>query len=223
MTQLIKRFEKNQHGRDFVVGDIHGEFFLLERKLREIGFDKRYDRLFAVGDLIDRGPRSDEAVYYVMQEKWFHSVKGNHEQLLIHALDPLDPQARSIHFCNGGGWFYGLPEVEQQCIAAVFDDLPLAIEVETDWGTVGIIHAEVPHDDWNYFKANIEDNLVRFESTALWKRSRIDRGKTSRVGGIDAVYCGHSYVEKYTVLGNVHCLDTGACFDGGHLTIVQIQ
>ena len=223
MAQVVQRFEKNQHGRDYVVGDIHGEFFLLERKLREIGFDKRYDRLFAVGDLIDRGPRSDEAVYYVMKEPWFHSVKGNHEQLLIHSLDPADPDARAIHFGNGGAWFYGLPEIEQKCIAAVFDDLPLAIEVETDRGLVGIIHAEVPMDDWDIFKSTYEQNKARYESTALWKRSRIDRGKTHHVAGITAVYCGHSYVEKYTVLGNVHCLDTGACWDEGHFTIVQIQ
>lgn len=223
MSQFIKRFAKNQHGRDFVVGDIHGEFFLLERKLRELGFDKRYDRLFAVGDLVDRGPRSDEAVYYVMREQWFHSVKGNHEQLLVHSLDPLDPDARAIHFANGGQWFYGLPEVEQQCIAAVLDDLPIGIEVETDKGLVGIVHAEVPLDDWDLFKSNFKDNQIRFEASALWKRSRIDRGRTNRVNGVVAVYCGHTPVERYTVLGNVHCLDTGAWFEGGHFTIVQIQ
>lgn len=223
MTQLIQRFEKNQHGRDFVVGDIHGEFFLLERKLREIGFDQSRDRLFSVGDLVDRGPRSDEAVYWVMQHRWFHAIKGNHEQLLIDSLDPAMPDARSIHFCNGGQWFYGLPEIEKQCIAAVLDDLPLAIEVETDKGLVGIIHAEVPMNDWDIFKSTYEQNKTRYEACALWQRSRIDFKKEGNVGGVVAVYCGHTYVERYTVLGNVHCLDTGACFDGGHFTIVQIQ
>lgn len=223
MTQIFKRFEKNQHGRDFVVGDIHGEFFLLERKLREIGFDKRYDRLFAVGDLVDRGPRSDEAVFYVMKEPWFYSVKGNHEQLLIDSVNSTFPDARAIHYGNGGGWLYGLPEIEQQCIAAVLDDLPLAIEVETDKGLVGIVHAEVPLDDWTLFKSQYHENQIRFEASALWKRSRIDRGRTHPVEGVVAVYCGHTPVERYTVLGNVHCLDTGACWEDGHFTIVQIQ
>lgn len=223
MAQFIQRFEKNQHGRDFVVGDIHGEFFLLERKLREIGFDQSRDRLFSVGDLVDRGPRSDEAVYWVMKHRWFHAIKGNHEQLLIDSLDPTIRDARAIHFQNGGAWFYGLPEIEQKCIAAVLDDLPLAIEVETDRGLVGIIHAEVPRDDWDEFKSGYEQNKTGFEATALWKRSRIAYGKTNLVKGVVAVYCGHSYVEDYTVLGNVHCLDTGACFHEGHFTIVQIQ
>lgn len=223
MSQIFLRFEKNQHGRDFVVGDIHGEFFLLERKLREIGFDKRFDRLFAVGDLIDRGPRSDEAVYWLMKEPWFHSVKGNHEQLLIDGMNPSFPDARAIHFANGGTWFYGLPEIEQKCIAAVLDDLPLAIEVETDQGLVGIVHAEVPLDDWGLFKSMFKENQTRFEACALWQRTRIDYRKTGRVDGVVAVYCGHTPVDKYTVLGNVHCLDTGAWFDGGHFTIVQIQ
>lgn len=223
MSEIFKRFAKNQNGRDFVVGDIHGEFFILERKLRELEFDKRFDRLFAVGDLVDRGPRSEEAVYYVMQEPWFFSVKGNHEQMLIDAVNQSYAEAQGLHFCNGGAWLYGLDSIEQKCIAAIFDDLPLAIEVETDKGLVGIVHAEVPLDDWDTFKAQYEANKDRFEAVALWQRSRITYSKTTHVKGIAAVYTGHSYVEKHIVLGNVHCLDTGACFEDGHMTIVQIQ
>jgi serine/threonine protein phosphatase 1 len=217
------RFAKNQCGRDFVVGDIHGHFKDLEKALLEVNFDKAYDRLFSVGDLVDRGPDSDDAVYYVMREKWFHAVRGNHEQMLIDATNPCYPNAAAFHAVNGGVWFAYLPEVEQQCTAVVFDDLPLGIEVETDRGLVGIVHAEVPHCNWNEFKALYADNKEHFESVALWARTRLARGTTREVIGVDHVYVGHSYVEEPLTLGNVTYVDTGSGFKEGRLTLIQIQ
>jgi len=52
----IPRFALNTHRRDFAVGDIHGAFDALQRAMEAIGFDARKDRLFSVGDLVDRGP-----------------------------------------------------------------------------------------------------------------------------------------------------------------------
>ena len=53
---------KNIKGRDFVVGDIHGHYDLLKTELKTVGFDKQKDRLFSVGDIIDRGPKSEECL-----------------------------------------------------------------------------------------------------------------------------------------------------------------
>lgn len=223
MYEIFKRFERNQYGRDFVVGDIHGCFTKLEEALAEVSFDKRNDRLFSTGDLIDRGPESDDAVYYVMQEHWFHAIKGNHEQMLIDSLNPDYPNAAGNHYQNGGVWFYGLPTVEKQCIALVLDELPMAIEVETDRGLVGIIHAEVPHSDWNEFKTLYADNKEHFDTVALWARTRLARGTTREVVGVHHVYVGHSTVDNPLTLGNVTYVDTGSGFKGGRLTLVQIQ
>ena len=54
----VQSFEENRQGRDFVVGDVHGEFGVLENALEQIQFDFQVDRLFCVGDLIDRGPQT---------------------------------------------------------------------------------------------------------------------------------------------------------------------
>jgi serine/threonine protein phosphatase 1 len=223
VEEIFKRFERNAHGRDFAVGDIHGCFTMLEQELEKIGFDERVDRLFSVGDLVDRGPESDNSVYWVMRKPWFHAVRGNHEQMLIDAMNPEFPDAAGHHFINGGQWFYGLPEVEQQCIAMVLDDLPLAIEVDTDRGLVGIVHAEVPLDDWDLFKTLFEGNEDYFTNIATWARKRLSRGYTTRVEGIETVYVGHTYVEDPKTLGNVVYLDTGGCFKEGKLSIVQIN
>ena len=49
------RVGPNRTGRDFVVGDVHGCFRTLEQALGQVGFDRERDRLFSVGDLVNRG------------------------------------------------------------------------------------------------------------------------------------------------------------------------
>ena len=61
----VVRFEANALGRDFAVGDIHGAFADLRRALDAIGFDEHRDRLFSVGDLVDRGPESEAALEWL--------------------------------------------------------------------------------------------------------------------------------------------------------------
>jgi serine/threonine protein phosphatase 1 len=56
LQPLIKKLPANTQGTDYVVGDLHGCFKLLERLLADVQFDKANDRLFSVGDLADRGP-----------------------------------------------------------------------------------------------------------------------------------------------------------------------
>jgi len=64
---MIKYFPINQQGQDFFVGDIHGYFNLLERKLEAVNFDPQTDRLFAIGDLVDRGPDSARVSEFLSQ------------------------------------------------------------------------------------------------------------------------------------------------------------
>jgi len=221
---MIKFFEKNTHGRDFLVGDIHGEFTKLQRALDLIGFDIISDRLFTMGDLVDRGPESEEFWDY-LRKPWFHSTRGNHEQMLIDSVEQgPTSHASGMHAMNGGMWLYGLPEIEQKCYAEVMKDLPLAIEIDTDNGKVGLVHGEVPLSDWNLFKSMYESNQERFESVALWARSKIDRKDESVVKGIDHVYVGHTPVTKgFVKLGNVTYIDEGVCFTGREFNLIQIN
>ena len=57
-VSAMPRLAQNTVGRDIAVGDIHGCFTELQRGLDTIGFDPCTDRLFSVGDLVDRGPES---------------------------------------------------------------------------------------------------------------------------------------------------------------------
>lgn len=220
----VEHFEKNTAGRDFVVGDIHGMFTLLSQKLEEIGFDPTVDRLFSVGDLVDRGPKSEEFEKW-LSFPWFHAVRGNHEQMVIDGVndDTKEGSYAYNHFINGGQWLYGLPEVEQQCYALVAQGMPLAIEVETDAGLIGIIHAECPMDDWDLFKRLLPTNQQYFEERAMWSRTRIMNGNTRSVENIHKLYVGHTVCQEgIVVLGNVWYVDQGSCFTN-KLTVIQIN
>lgn len=209
---MIQRFERNRDGRDFVVGDIHGCFDLLQRALDRIGFDGDKDRLFSVGDLVDRGPDSLAAMDW-LDQPWFHAVRGNHEQM---AINFATGHNHAFHYeRNGGRWFINLDDQQQFRIAQRFKELPYAIEVETPNGRFGIVHAEVPANDWT----RLRDPNKAAQEVALWARDRIEVGDTSLVEGIDRVYVGHTPLGFPMRLGNVHYIDTGAVF-GHPITIV---
>lgn len=214
---MLTRFSKNEVGRDFVVGDVHGCFTLLEQSLAKVGFDKSADRLFSVGDLVDRGPESQDAIKWLAYD-WFHAVRGNHEELVI-GSEP------GLHLVNGGAWYLMLSDGEQRDCKYAFDLLPLAIEIDTDEGSVGLIHAEVPGDDWLLLSATdiSREKREHMDRFALWSRDII-RGRSSFTGvaNIGKVFVGHTPVKEVVTIKNVHYIDTGAVFDRA-LTLACIQ
>lgn len=61
----MQHFQENKVGTDYVVGDIHGCFTKLAEALDEVGFNFTKDRLFSTGDLVDRGPESEECLEWL--------------------------------------------------------------------------------------------------------------------------------------------------------------
>jgi serine/threonine protein phosphatase 1 len=218
--EVIKRFDENKKGRDFVVGDIHGCFTKLEIALYELGFDGEVDRLFSVGDLVDRGPESEEATEW-LAKSWFHAVKGNHEDMAVQfAAKQIDSYMYSV---NGGAWFIGMTEPERAPYLDAFKALPIAIEVMTPAGLVGIVHGECPVDDWALFGPALKSRHAEaIANMCLWSRERITNGYDGAIGGVRAVICGHTPLRSRVQLGNVHYIDTAAVFPGGKLTILDL-
>ena len=62
MRHAPSAFGVNAAGHDIVVGDVHGCFRTLARALDAVGFKAGGDRPFDVGDLVNRGPYSAEAI-----------------------------------------------------------------------------------------------------------------------------------------------------------------
>ena len=59
-----------------------------------------------------------------------------------------DPIPDVDHRLHGGAWLDACDGDTQARIAARLNALPLAIEVETPQGLVGLVHADFPYDDW---------------------------------------------------------------------------
>lgn len=210
-------FDQNTAGRDFIVGDIHGCFDAMRALMAKIAFDENIDRMFSVGDLVDRGPQSHEAVEW-LAKPWFHAVRGNHEQM---AIDHVAGQSvDSMYRANGGSWFLALPKPEQNDTARIFGRMPLLIEIDAgNNGLIGIVHADPVFDNWELLKANIHADRVRL--MAVWSRTRITEGIESPVASVSAVVVGHTILRQPKQLGNVIFIDTGA-IAGNALTMLEL-
>lgn len=163
MKQPIKTFEPNLKGRDFVIGDLHGALSVLVNLLHNLNFNPEKDRLFSVGDLVDRGPDSAGCLG-LLDEPWFHTALSNHEQMMLEAFH--GGYMGQFWLQNGGFWGaealndyqawklppddpgYRVPSDESaQIIHALekIEELPYLITVKLKSGKkVHIIHAELP-------------------------------------------------------------------------------
>ncbi|MFJ4390962.1 metallophosphoesterase [Pseudomonas soli] len=217
----FRRIAANSRGRDLAVGDIHGHFERLRECLEAVGFDPLVDRLFSVGDLVDRGPGSAQALQW-LAEPWFHAVQGNHESLAVNHLRggrvDLD-----MYRAAGGGWFLDLPRAEQVRFVEVFERLPIALQVDTAGGPVGLLHADSPFDDWAQLCASLQvgDDL-QVREVCQWSRRRLKEGDSRPVKGLRALLVGHTPVLEIKVLGNVWHLDTGG-WSRGHFSLLELD
>ena len=157
MKNPIKTFEANTVGRDFVIGDLHGAKAVLDNLLSNINFDKTVDRLFSVGDLVDRGPQSMECLE-LLYEPWFHAVLSNHEQMMWEAFH--GGYTGMFWLRNGGFWgaealndwrYQSSGRIPAESSLKLFDalnkvsELPYLITVKLLNGKqVHVIHAELP-------------------------------------------------------------------------------
>lgn len=225
MSQYVKTFERNTVGRDLAVGDIHGMFRKLQAELENIGFDPERDRLFSVGDLVDRGPDSELCLEWIAKP-WFQAVQGNHEDMAIRW--PNGNMDAGNYTANGGGWNVAQPPEVQRQFSDALGALPIAIQVETEGGLVGIVHADCPFPNWPDFVWALTHETVtksmrdRVIDAAMWSRERITSEDQSGVDDVRAVIVGHTPLKRPSILGNVYHIDTGACFREGYFTFIDL-
>lgn len=231
-AHTVKRMARNDDGRDFVIGDIHGAFDLVLAGMARVGFDPKKDRIFSVGDLVDRGPGSPRALRFLAQP-YVHAVRGNHEQnfLDLYAQGEPDPEALEVIARRFGmDWWLDVDDSKRRQLLAAFAALPIVIEVPTSRGTVGIVHGDVPMGmDWASFLSAVERGNQAVLDVALSGRGRITEQRDDGVQGVGRVYVGHTPqwggAMRY---GNVYAIDTGAIFGqilddhDGHLTVADL-
>ena len=160
MKNTLKTFQPNALGRDFVIGDLHGSMAVLENLLYNLKFDKSIDRMFSVGDLVDRGAESLRALGLI-REPWFHVVLSNHEQMMLEAFN--GGYMGNFWLRNGGTWgmetlnvaeslangekelLFTDDDYELLDLLTLVEELPYLITVNHKSGKkFHILHAELP-------------------------------------------------------------------------------
>ncbi len=197
VRRKIARHEANTRGRDFIVGDLHGCVGYLDTLMRHVGFDASMDRLFSVGDLVDRGPDSPGALE-LLDQPWFYPVMGNHDAMLLSVLmrhEGLLPelsdvdQARAEIYArafsgNGGRWFnhFLRDEARSGVVAgwrSLLREMPLIRVIGSGPGRFHVAHAELighdahgrEHPDWcdlTLDQADVEDNPLWDDPRDIW-------------------------------------------------------
>lgn len=170
----------NVAGRDFAVGDAHGQGRMLERLLDLVRFDPSRDRLIALGDLIDHGTDGAALIDRVLRDSAWVSLLGNHEAMM--RASAYDHDADRAWRRNGNDWSRLLSMDELDHLRDVTKGFPLAIELPLpDGRRVGLLHAEVPiRRSWQSLRgvefadsAAIDDGGYTDAGSVLWGRRRV--------------------------------------------------
>lgn len=246
---FFKSYPPNEHGDDFVVGDLHGHRQALMEELTRQGFDPARDRLFCTGDLIDRGPDSFGTLGLIF-EPWFHFVRGNHEDDL--------PDFINFEFSKFPGWrpsycdqewLYGLHETQVQYLIEMMlprlADAPVVLRVQGAHG-FWMVHADRSEfGGYHNPVALLDDLSLPFAKgdnqleVLLWSRrllkqmphaDLIDRGLFQAVAhhelapNVGLTFVGHSFVEQATLYRSHLFIDTGAgTVPEGRLTVLRVK
>lgn len=220
----------NNLGRDFICSDIHGHFDLLEAKLSQVGFNPEKDRLFSLGDLIDRGPDSTKAFHYLAQP-WFYVIIGNHEVMLIDAVSNPDKEVARFWADCGGSWASNLPKSRLQSYSDILAKLPVGIEIPLLNGkSVALVHANLPKEcDWLDIVKHLSKlpcNILpddRLTSELIWSKfSPTSAMNISPVLNIDHVFHGHTIQTEMVTITNRTFMDLGS-YLLGDIGFIQID
>lgn len=220
----IQYFELNQLGKDYVIGDVHGRYDLVYEALAKVKFNEKYDRLFCVGDLIDRGVYSEHVLEF-LNLPFVYAIRGNHEDILLELYQDTIPSEEKIAYYGqqiGLTWWLSVPNDKRMQILEKIKQLPLVMEITTYRGSVGLLHGDVDDNlTWGQFKEAIENGEHHVIQETLWGRSRLGNNIIKEVKGIDRIYVGHTVQDYARKLANVVAIDTGAVFNQ-HLTIAEL-
>ncbi|MGK9451467.1 metallophosphoesterase [Acidithiobacillus caldus] len=189
MVNKVQTHPENTQGRDFIVGDLHGCLRPLHALLDRVRFDTAKDRVFSVGDLVDRGPDS-EGCLELLREPWFYPVLGNHDAMLIAwIMGGRGSRRNRLYekaFVSNRGWQWALRFTRAAEFLPLLEALPLVRVVGQGESRFQVAHAELcGSSDWT-------DALLDQSPDGEWERRRYVMGLGDIGDGVDAVLWGRA-------------------------------
>lgn len=208
--------------RTFVIGDIHGQYKEFVECLQACWFDYEKDRLIALGDVCDRGPKVKECIDEILKIRHMIYILGNHD---LWALEWATNGQLSQEWIDQGGTETmvsykrtGMPKAHFSLLANAslyFEEngrLFVHAGFDVDCGVIG-----TPKEVLLWDRAFLDSASQQHQSSPEW-----------RFGDYTDIFVGHTPTLLYgknvpVQFCNVWDMDTGACFDGGKLTIMDVE
>lgn len=176
--QTVLNFPANRQGRDFVVGDVCGEFELLFRQMSALMFDPSKDRLFSVGHLIASSWSMSQCIRFV-RHPGVYALRTNIEQQLLDLFEEGEPDEAYLidvaqAFGEAGAWLAESSRAQRAQVVEAMRMLPLAIGIGDRQPQVGLVHGSVPAGmAWCEFTARLVKGDEESLSAALWGNQEI--------------------------------------------------
>lgn len=201
----------SDHSRTFAIGDVHGCDTALRTLLQRLQLRKT-DTVVFLGDLVDRGPGTKQVLEQVLQlQKVCRTVviQGNHEEMMLRALD-------------GDGWAMWMQFGGEEALESYGGD-PKAIPASH----IDLLEASI--DYWEtpaaiLIHANLQLGVPLVEQLDVWLRWTHLTGSEKPYNPPGRAICGHTPQQNglpLTFPGWV-CLDTD-CQRGGWLTALDLD
>ncbi|MEZ5776243.1 MAG: metallophosphoesterase family protein [Hyphomicrobiaceae bacterium] len=219
--------------RIYAIGDLHGRDDLLARMLARIATDDAgraavdVRRIILIGDYVDRGP-SSFGVIERLTRHWPDGftptfLKGNHEVMMIDAIDEVDRDAMLLWLLNGGQ--STIDSYQAAADAAAGEPMPMRGEMPMPrhhWQFLMGLQLKAVHGDYMFVHAGIRPGVPveeQVERDLVWIREPF----LSHSGLLDKIVVhGHTPVDRPDVRRHRIGIDTGAVFSG-RLTALRLE
>lgn len=227
----IIRNDNNIKGRDFIVGDLHGYTDSLEILMRHVDFNYDVDRLFSVGDLVDRGPNSEKALE-LLRNPWFYPVMGNHDKMLMCFIEKhLAVDLRTIDYrtrlyasafsSNGGERWLGQHLSDHEQLSEwhrLLEGIPL-VRCVSDSCPFNIVHAELLAVNNPEAGKWSQDSMT--ESSELWSNEHYIIGYDMHGSWEDHVMWGRELRSGLVHEANIEYPDINRTYVGHTVTVAK--
>ena len=230
----------------YLVSDLHGDLKKFKKLLKKIKFKTDKDKMYILGDVLDRGKDSIELLLYVkefVEEGSMFMLKGNHE---LFAQMWLEKMLESIQWIEWGGEdtvaaLKAMTLEEQDEIYDFIDSLPIYTFLDTEKysrvllthtgaiadhivekadgaiDTVASIKKAVGESDFDYL---VSTNLHYMPSDLL---ERLDYFMI--VGHVPTIRLNKDHSEKILRRKYYMCIDSGSGHrkEGGKMSALRID
>ncbi|MCP2732156.1 metallophosphoesterase family protein [Limnofasciculus baicalensis] len=127
--------------RRIVIGDVHGHYDTLMTLLNAIAPSEE-DRVYFLGDLIDRGPKSAQVVEFVKQSG-YTCLLGNHEQMVLEILGQGNIKGSALQAWLYSGGYSTVNSYGEEGISQDHMDWMRTLPTHLDLGDFWLVHAGV--------------------------------------------------------------------------------